>query len=142
MKIILITAGAVKGEVKTLVVEFVKRANAFANVELKELKDNNLYEKKLLELSKKGKLILLDEKGKEFTSKEFADFLQKSTLDAVDLYFAIGPANGFSEEIKQKSNLLFALSKLTIAHELATVFFSEALYRSLSINANHPYHRK
>jgi len=124
------------------VAEFIKRANAFANVELKELKDNNLYEQKLLELTKKGRLILLDEKGKEFTSKEFANFLQKSILDAVNLYFAIGPTDGFSEEIKQKASLLFALSKLTIAHELAALFFSEALYRSLSINAGHPYHRE
>jgi 23S rRNA (pseudouridine1915-N3)-methyltransferase len=54
--------------------------------------------------------------------------------------FAVGPANGFSEEARQEANLLLSLGKMTVAHELARVVLLEQLYRAFTILKGHPYH--
>jgi len=86
-------------------------------------------------------VVLLDEKGKEFTSREFAGYLQKKmNAGTKNLVFIIGGAYGFSEELYQKANDKIALSKMTFSHQLIRLIFAEQLYRAMTIINNHPYH--
>ncbi len=130
-----------KGEYRSLALEYFKRANTFANLEFIEIKANKDAKEKLLKLKEKSRLILLDEKGEELNSQSFASFLENAKNQSQNLTFVIGPADGFADEIKNLADESFSLSKLTLAHELAALVFAEALYRSLSIVAGHPYHR-
>jgi 23S rRNA (pseudouridine1915-N3)-methyltransferase len=85
-------------------------------------------------------LILLDEKGKEYTSHEFSDQLQKFfQLSTPRLIFLIGGAYGFDESLYKRANHKIALSKLTFPHDMCRLIFLEQLYRALTIANNHPY---
>jgi 23S rRNA (pseudouridine1915-N3)-methyltransferase len=86
-------------------------------------------------------LILLDSRGKQFSSEEFASHvggLRDSGVQAV--VFAIGPADGWSAEARRRANLLFSLGPMTLPHELARAVVAEQMYRALTILAGHPYH--
>ena len=86
-------------------------------------------------------LILLDEKGKQFTSREFAakiDNWMNSSIKKVS--FFIGGAYGFSEEIYQRANEKIALSKMTFTHQMIRLFFVEQIYRADQILQGKPYH--
>ncbi|MEA3495795.1 MAG: 23S rRNA (pseudouridine(1915)-N(3))-methyltransferase RlmH [Bacteroidota bacterium] len=86
-------------------------------------------------------LIILDEKGKEFTSIEFAKQLQTLfNRSGSRLIFLVGGAYGFSNQIYKRSNLSISLSRMTFTHEMIRIFFTEQLYRALTIINNHPYH--
>jgi 23S rRNA (pseudouridine1915-N3)-methyltransferase len=88
----------------------------------------------------KHTLVLLDPRGKQFTSEELAGFLEKQELSSLPLLFAVGPADGFSDEMRKSATALLSLGKLTIAHELARVVLLEQLYRACTILKRHPYH--
>ncbi len=98
----------------------------------------------LLEKIQTGdKLILLDEKGKEFRSVEFASFMQQQMNSGIkNLIFAIGGAYGFSPEVYSRANGTLALSKLTFSHQMVRLFFIEQCYRAMSILRNEPYHNE
>ena len=86
-------------------------------------------------------IILLDEKGKQFTSREFAakiDNWMTSSIKKVS--FVIGGAYGFSEEIYQRANEKIALSKMTFTHQMIRLFFVEQIYRADQILQGKPYH--
>ena len=86
-------------------------------------------------------IILLDEKGKQFTSREFAakiDNWMNSSIKKVS--FFIGGAYGFSEEIYQRANEKIALSKMTFTHQMIRLFFVEQIYRADQILQGKPYH--
>lgn len=88
-------------------------------------------------------LVLLDEQGKTMDSQAFAAwFGRERSVDRQLIVFAIGPADGWSEAARKRANLLLSLGPMTMAHELARVVLAEQLYRSLTILANHPYHRE
>lgn len=88
-------------------------------------------------------VILLDEKGKEFTSKNFAAFLEKKLqLSGKRIVFIIGGSYGFSQELYNRANDLLSLSKLTFTHQMARVFFAEQLYRAFTIMKGIPYHHE
>ena len=85
--------------------------------------------------------ICLDERGKEFSSREFADFLNNiSENQAFYPTFIVGGAFGLSEEVKKKAKHKIALSRMTFPHELARVLLLEQLYRADAILRNSPYH--
>jgi len=86
-------------------------------------------------------VILLDEKGKEHTSEEFAVWMQK-TLNAgiKHLMFVVGGAYGFSQEVYAAANGKLSLSKMTFSHQMIRLFFVEQLYRAFTILKNEPYH--
>jgi len=88
-------------------------------------------------------VVLLDERGKEFTSVEFAGFLQK-TMNAGtrELCFIIGGAYGVAESVKQKADLSISLSKLTFTHQFIRLMIAEQLYRAMTILKNEPYHNE
>ena len=80
--------------------------------------------------------VALDERGKEFTTRQFAALLSEPTA------FLIGGADGLDPAIKAKSALLLRLSALTLPHALAQVVLCEQLYRAATLLTGHPYHRE
>lgn len=86
-------------------------------------------------------LILLDEKGKEFTSLGFSQWMQKQLNSGKkQLVFVVGGPYGFSDEVYKKAHQKIAFSKMTFPHELIRPFVAEQLYRAFSILKNEPYH--
>lgn len=88
-------------------------------------------------------LVLLDEKGKEFTSVGFSEYIQKRLNSGMkQLIFVVGGPYGFSDEVYKRANSKIALSKLTFSHQMVRVFFTEQLYRAFTILKNEPYHHQ
>jgi len=86
-------------------------------------------------------LILLDEKGKEFSSTEFANWIQKKMNSGIkNLVFAVGGPLGFSDEIREKAKMQLSMSRMTFSHQMVRLFFLEQLYRAFTIIRNEPYH--
>ncbi len=87
-------------------------------------------------------VIALDERGKEFSSVEFAKLFNNFAVNGTsNLTFVIGGADGLSAKVISRANLVISLSKMTLPHILVRVFLIEQIYRAQSINSNHPYHR-
>ncbi len=143
MNIKIITAGKPKADFKNLFELYTKRLSGFCKLEIVHIKEGKDFEKKLLKSLEKTFVVLLDENGKNISSKEFANFLEKKEENGQNnLSFVIGPANGHSEDVKKKANFVLSFSKLTFPHDLAMVILAESLYRAFSIKNNHPYHRE
>lgn len=153
MEIKLIVVGKTKSsELVSLINEYVKRINfykKFKIIVVNSLKSKKNSEKEIKKIEgenvlkrvKKNELIfLLDENGKSFNSRKFADFLSNKFKTNKSIVFVVGGANGFSNEIKQKSNEIISLSEMTFSHQIIRLFFTEQLYRALTIINNHPYH--
>ncbi len=87
--------------------------------------------------------VLLDENGKEYSSSEFAVFLQKAmNTGTKELFFIIGGAYGVAESIKQKADITVSLSRMTFTHQFIRLIFAEQLYRAMTILKNEPYHNE
>lgn len=86
-------------------------------------------------------LVLLDEHGKQLSSKTLAARLSDWQLDGRNICFIIGGPDGVSSAVKQRANFTLSLSALTLPHGLARVLFAEQLYRAWSLQTGHPYHR-
>jgi 23S rRNA (pseudouridine1915-N3)-methyltransferase len=88
-----------------------------------------------------GYAILLDSRGRQFNSEEFATHLGRIRDEGVQrLVLAIGPADGWSPAARQRANLVLSLGRMTLPHQLARVVLAEQVYRALTILAGHPYH--
>lgn len=86
-------------------------------------------------------LVLLDERGKEFTSEQFAKYLEQQLGQSHRrLIFLVGGAYGFAPALYERANAKMALSRLTFSHQMVRLFFLEQLYRAMSILRNEPYH--
>ena len=86
-------------------------------------------------------LHLFDEQGDSFSSREFADFLEKKMLSGLkELVFVIGGPYGFSDEVYEKANSKISLSKMTFSHQLARLLCVEQIYRAFTIIKGEPYH--
>lgn len=121
------------------VVPDIKNARNLSEAQQKE-KEGELIIK---QLQPGDHLILLDEKGKEFTSVQFAAHLEKKMHTVGKrLVFAIGGPYGFSESVYAKATEKISLSKMTFSHQMIRVIFAEQLYRALTILNNEPYHHE
>ncbi len=88
-------------------------------------------------------VVLLDERGKQMKSGEFANFIiQKQNTSVKNLIFVIGGAYGFSEEVYKRANFLLSLSAMTFSHQMVRLFFTEQLYRAYTIIKGERYHHK
>jgi len=93
------------------------------------------------QISNSDMVILLDEKGKKYTSVEFSQYLNKQMIGSVQhLIFIIGGPYGFDESIYKRANGLISLSSMTFSHQMIRLFFVEQLYRGFSILKGEPYH--
>ena len=88
-------------------------------------------------------VILLDERGKEFSSMEFAKILQdKISYVGKDIVFVIGGAYGFSEDVYRRADSKISLSRMTFSHQMVRAIFTEQLYRAFTIMKGEPYHHE
>ena len=129
--------------IQTLTGEYLKRLKYYAEVDGVGLKD----EASLLKLCEPGArpvrhtLVLLDGRGKELSSEEFAKWLgEYQDRSSSPLLFAVGAADGFSDEARRFATLVLSLGKMTLARELARVVLLEQIYRAFTILKGHPYH--
>lgn len=122
---------------ETVVVPDVKGGGKLSSEALKEA-EGQLF---LKHIKPGDKMILLDEKGKTFTSRGFADQLQKwMNAGPKRLVFVVGGAFGFSAEMYAKAEGKLSMSSMTTSHQLIRVVFLEQLYRAFTIINNEPYH--
>ncbi|WAW10581.1 23S rRNA (pseudouridine(1915)-N(3))-methyltransferase RlmH [Oxalobacter vibrioformis] len=92
-------------------------------------------------LPKNARVIALDEHGKNVTTMQLAQELEKWQQEGRDVVFVIGGADGLDSEFKKEADDLFRLSNMTLPHGMVRVLLAEQLYRAWSITKNHPYHR-
>lgn len=86
-------------------------------------------------------VVLLDEKGKEYSSVDFSKFIEKQMISGLkNLVFIVGGPYGFSKQLYEKSNIKISLSQMTFSHQMVRLIFVEQLYRALSIIKGEPYH--
>ncbi|MBD5214239.1 MAG: 23S rRNA (pseudouridine(1915)-N(3))-methyltransferase RlmH [Bacteroidales bacterium] len=86
-------------------------------------------------------VVILDERGKEFTSREFSTFIQqKMNTVSRNLVFIIGGPYGFSKAVYDRADSLLSLSRMTFSHEMVRLFFIEQIYRAMTILRGEPYH--
>lgn len=157
MNITLLVVGKTdKDYINAAVEEYFKRIKRYMNFEFRVVKDiknaksvttavqNKLEGEKILdELLPSDYVVLLDENGKNPTSKEFATFIEKQSLSGLkNLVFVIGGPYGFSEDVYARANYKLSLSRMTFSHQLVRAIFAEQLYRALSILNNDPYHHE
>lgn len=157
MQIRLIAVGKTDHKaIQELVTDYSKRLGHYIRFELEIIQDiknaKNLSEQ--VQKEKEGEmilkkvlpsdeLILLDENGKQFSSIDFSDFLQrKMNAGLKQLVFVIGGPYGFSDAVYQRANGKLSLSKMTFSHQMVRVFFIEQVYRAFTILKNEPYHHQ
>jgi 23S rRNA (pseudouridine1915-N3)-methyltransferase len=122
--------------------DYLKRISRYSEVSGLVLKE----EAAILALARgdrqkeRHKLILLDSRGKQLSSGELAEFLNREQVQALPLLFAVGGADGFSEEARKQASTVLSLGRMTLPHELARVVLLEQIYRAFTILKNHPYH--
>ena len=117
----------------------IKNVKNLSEVQQKE-KEGNLI---LSKLKNTDQLVLLDDKGKDFTSIEFSKYLQKKMNSGIkQLVLVIGGPYGFSEAVYKKSQGKLSLSKMTFSHQMIRLFIVEQLYRGFTILKNEPYHHE
>jgi len=131
--------------IESLIAGYLKRLSGYAEVEGVAFPTQEA----LLETRGKSgartnyAVVLLDSRGQELSSEEFAKFLENHQIrDPRPLLFAIGGADGFSPALRQSAYFVLSLGKMTLAHELARVVLLEQLYRAFTILKGHPYHLK
>ena len=157
MKVILLSVGKTDDQAFTQIIEdYKKRVNFHISFDINVVPDlknrRNLSEKEqkkeegimiLKSLQSSDHVVLLDDKGKQYSSIEFARFMEKK-MNAISkrLVFVIGGPYGFSREIYDRANEKLSLSKLTFTHQMVRVIFAEQLYRAMTILKNEPYHHE
>jgi 23S rRNA (pseudouridine1915-N3)-methyltransferase len=132
--------------IEALTEEYLKRISRYVQVEGIPLRD----EAALLEMrgraagskgGAKSTLMLMDSRGKEFSSEQFAKFLgDYQDRNPLPVIFAVGGADGFSDTARGAAQHTISLGKMTLAHELARVVLLEQVYRAFTILKGHPYH--
>ena len=129
--------------IQALTDDYVKRLNHYAEVEAAPVKDESALLRFCARDARPARhtLVLLDGAGKQLCSEELAKFLREhQERNPLPLLFAIGPADGFTDEARKAAGLVLSLSKMTLPHELARIVLLEQLYRAFTILKGHPYH--
>ena len=151
---LLVIAKTQDERIKTLCQEYGKRLKYYVNFKIeilslpKKKKFANREQQQeaegkliLTQLSSSDIMILLDETGKEFSSREFARWIEKKQNQSVkNLVFVIGGPYGVSQAVKQSALQTIALSKMTFSHQMVRLIFVEQLYRAYTIIKGESYH--
>jgi 23S rRNA (pseudouridine1915-N3)-methyltransferase len=152
MKLRFIWPGKTKDErLRALVSEYLKRLSRFARCELSEVRESATRDatavakeqRRLQEAIQPGALlVLLDVKGKEWSSTELAGQLQRWENESVkDVTIMIGGPEGVSADLQSRAQVRWRLSRLTLTHEMARVIAVEQIYRAFTINRGMPYQK-
>jgi 23S rRNA (pseudouridine1915-N3)-methyltransferase len=157
MKITLLTVGkSTNSHLIKLQEEYQNRLKFYIPFEMtvvpelkntKNLSINEQQEKEadliLKQLETSDEVVLLDEKGKQFTSVGFSEFISKKMLASHKrMVFVVGGPYGFSERVYQRANGKVSLSAMTFSHQMIRVIFVEQLYRAMTILKGEPYHHE
>ncbi len=157
MNIKLISIGKTDNKaLDSLIQNYIKRLGHYIKFEflvlpdIKNRKNSSFANQKLQEgvvllkeIEKSDFVILLDENGTQYTSKDFSKFIQKKMLSgSKQLVFVIGGPYGFSEDVYLRANQKISLSKMTFSHQMVRLFYVEQLYRAFTIIRNEPYHHE
>ncbi len=143
-------------EVESLVTMYAKRINFYCKFsittlpDVKNTKSLSIKQQRtaegeaiLRQIGEGDYVMLLDEKGEEFRSMEFAQWLQKRLNSGIRrLVLVIGGPYGFSEEVYARANGKLSLSRMTFSHQIVRAIFTEQLYRAFAILNNEPYHHE
>jgi 23S rRNA (pseudouridine1915-N3)-methyltransferase len=130
--------------------EYAKRLQHYARTELKELPESRSTgeraraeegEALLAKLGKRDLLVALDERGKELSTLELAQWMGKQQQAGKDLAFVIGGDEGLSQEVRERAGLVLCLSRFTLPHRLARLVLMEQLYRTFTVLRGEAYHR-
>ncbi|MGE0883470.1 MAG: 23S rRNA (pseudouridine(1915)-N(3))-methyltransferase RlmH [Blastocatellales bacterium] len=135
-----------------LIADYLDRIKRFASCEVSELKEQGSGDEKrviaaesvkLLDaLEKDDFIVLLDERGREMTSPELAEFVAARQQAATKrLAFVVGGFAGVSDEVRRRANLQLSLSQMTFPHELARAVLTEQIYRAFTLLGGLPYHK-
>ena len=143
MKLHILAIGRARGAYADLCAEYSKRMTGSLTIKELTAKSQDAECKALMNaMPDKATIVLLDENGKDVTSREFAAKIEKWQDQGVrDLVFVIGGADGLNDEIKKRADFILGLGKKTWPHMLARTMLVEQLYRAQQINSGHPYHR-
>jgi len=142
--------------IQSLLEEYIKRVNFYIKFDFEIIPDlkntksiSEAIQKEkegeliLKKVSNSDELILLDENGKQYSSIDFSDFIQKKMNSGLkQLIFVIGGPYGFSDAVYERANSKLSLSKMTFSHQMVRVFSIEQLYRAFTILRNEPYHHQ
>ena len=155
MKIILMVTGRTRDEaLEKLTRRYTARIGHYVPFELMELPDVRTTRSTTEASQKQAEgaqmlrniapadcVVLLDEHGRQMTSREFAAFIDRkmSTLPR-NLVFVVGGPYGFSEEVRARADAMLSLSLMTFSHEMVRPFFAEQIYRAMTILRGEPYH--
>ncbi len=157
MQIELIVVGKTDSkEVASLVEMYAKRVNHYCRFAVTTLPDlrntknlsarqqNTSEGERILALIAEGDcVVLLDERGEEFRSMQFAEWMRKRMVSGLRrLVFVIGGPYGFSEEVYARANYQLSLSRMTFSHQIVRAIFAEQIYRAFTILNNEPYHHE
>ena len=130
--------------------EYSKRLSRFCDLKITELKEytdldsvEQIKQKEGQEILKhiKGYFVLLDVKGTQISSEDFAESLKTISLSHSEITFVIGGSYGVCQDVKQKANQKISVSKMTFPHRLFRVMLLEQIYRAFTINNNISYHK-
>ena len=114
--------------------------NSNLTVELQKEKEGQLI---LSHINKGDQLVLLDEKGTEYSSLQFSKWIEKNMVSSIrQLVFVIGGPYGFPDSVYQRADHKISLSKFTFSHQMVRMIFVEQLYRAMTIIRNEPYHHQ
>ncbi|MCX6717685.1 MAG: 23S rRNA (pseudouridine(1915)-N(3))-methyltransferase RlmH [Candidatus Taylorbacteria bacterium] len=145
MKIIFITIG--KDTDKNLaesVIDYTNRINRHIKTEWKIIPSSDIKKESesiLKNIESGDYLVVLDERGKSLSTIELADFVEKRMIASDKrIVFVVGGAYGVDEEVLQRANFIWSLSKLTFPHQLVRLILSESIYRAISVIKKEPYH--
>ncbi|MES2426184.1 MAG: 23S rRNA (pseudouridine(1915)-N(3))-methyltransferase RlmH [Bacteroidota bacterium] len=157
MKITFLTVGKTEDAyLKDGIDKYVKRLKHYTKLELvdlPELKNTKALTEQqqktkeaeliLKKISPLDHVILLDEKGMELTSKQFATFIDKKSINSTSsLVFVVGGPYGFDSSVYERANDKLSLSRMTFSHQMIRLFFTEQLYRAYTIIKGEPYHHE
>lgn len=117
----------------------IKQAKSLSQSQIKQREGELILEK----VGAADTLILLDEKGKEYSSLDFSNYLQDQfNRGGKHIYFVVGGPYGFSDDVYQQANGKISLSRMTFSHQMIRLFFIEQVYRAMTILKNEPYHHQ
>lgn len=149
--ITIITVGKIKEKyIREGIDDYLKRLSKFTKIELVELEDESFDKAKTLKkeadkilkkINPKSFIVTLEIDGKELSSIELSELIEKTTITHSNITFIIGGSYGLDDEIKKLSNYKLSFSKLTFPHQLFRLLFLEQLYRSYKIINNEEYHK-